>query len=156
MIKKINLPFSEFLKGMISGYYHNVNILSQKTAQLGKELNTRLINKYLHSDIVPPLENALILIEALDLDVPLKELRKSIELEKKKQTEAKHTFDVIEKHIKIPRKEFDKELKTKNGNISRIIDKRVKELYPDSKRAFSLYVKDLIIKDIKENLINEK
>lgn len=156
-IKKVNLPFSEFLKQRLGGYYHGVNLLSQSTALLGKTISVRTINRYLHSDTVPSLDNALTLMKALNIEVPIDELQNSLELEKIKRQEIKQSYNVFERHIVISQNEFNKRIKSsKKIDLKEVIEKRVNELYPDSKGAFSLYIRDLIVKDLKENLIYEE
>lgn len=157
LIKKVNLPFSEFLKQRLGDYYHGVNLLVQSTALLGKPISARTINRYLHSDTSPSLDNALILMKALNLEVPIEELQKSIELEKTKQFEFNLAYETFERHVRFSKKDFNEKFKIPNTmDLKDVVDKRVKELYPNKKGAFSLYIRDLIVKDLKENLIYEE
>lgn len=146
------MPFSEILDNLT--YYSGDNrIIMQKIKDAGYKISMRSLQQYRSSQCVPSIQTANLIISALNEKIPLEVIKESLELEKEKQAEYK--IGKIEKHISLYEHEFKDIANGETGYVSDIIEQRVNELYPNKRRAFSLYVKDLIEADIIKNVIEK-
>ena len=148
------LPFSDVLENLMD-YTGDSRLISEKIAQDGYKVSIRSLQQYRSSECIPSVQTAKIILDALGEDFTLNDIKESLELEKEKQYDLKIDVSKIEKHLTLYENEFKDIANGEAGYVSDIIDQRIQELYPNQKRAFSLYVKDLIEADIIKNVVNK-
>ena len=156
MIKNISdTPFSAVLNNLLDDYSGNNRIIEEKTIKMGKKIGMRNLQRYRNGDSVPSLDDALFIIKACGEDCDIEELKASLALSKeiKQATLAENTKPQLVKKICINGTEFQTMIPVDEAEIVDIINERVESLYPGDKRGFSKYIKDLISKDINENIL---
>ena len=148
------LPFSEILDSLI--YYSGDNrIIMEKISKSGYRISMRSLQQYRSSVCVPSIQTAELIMKALGENVSIDILRESLELEKEKQADNKIELSKIDKHLILYENEFKNIANGETGYVSDVIEQRINQLYPNQKRSFSLYVRDLIEADIIKNVIDK-
>lgn len=148
------LAFSEILESLMN-YPGDCRIISDKLNKQGYKISARSLQQYRSSSCLPSLQTAKIILASLGENIPNNILNNSLILEKEKQEELNLDSSKIDKHIVLYEKEFKQIAGGEPGFVSDVINDRINELYPNQKKKFSLYVKDLIEADILKNVINK-
>lgn len=150
--------FGEMLNALMdNGYYHNNSLISEKTSEIGNKVSVRNIQRYRARTVVPSLENAITLMKALDQNFTTDEVLESIALEKAEQDKYdKDTENSFDRNLTIRLSTIRQEVGASSiTEFSKIVETRVAELYGKGQSAFNEYVRNLIFKDIKENILRK-
>lgn len=148
------LPFSDILESQM--YYAGDNrLISDKIQSQGYTVSMRSLQQYRASERVPSIQKAQLILEALGIQMTNEQIKESLVLEREKQVEMKIDDNIIEKHVILYEHEFKHVANGETGFVSDIIEQRIQQLYPNQKRGFSSYVRDLIEADIVENVIKK-
>lgn len=152
MEKQIEIkPFSEFLEEEMKDRSYT-KMISEKSEEYGRKISVRTIQMYRSGTSLPSLENAMTIMKILGFDYPDNIIKRFIEAERDKQSEAKETPG-FEKKVRLSFEEMEV-YEIPITDLQEIIKERIEELYPGEANAFSKYAMDLIMKDLKENLID--
>lgn len=150
----VGIPFSEILENLMY-YSGDARLISDAIKRKGFDVSIRSLQQYRSSERIPSLQKAQLIIETFGENMSLEEIKESLTLEKEKQFDLKIDTTKYEKHLTLYENEFKNIANGEAGYVADIIEQRIEELYPNQKRAFSLYVKDLIEADIIKNVINK-
>lgn len=151
-------PFCELFDSLMdNGYYHNNRTVSEMTESLGRKVSLRNIQRYRARTTVPSLENAIVLMEALNQTYSVEEIIESLQLEKDFQTiSSSYEESTIAHMVTIRYDDLNDAIGLAPGyDVETLLNERVQDLCGTQPTAFSRYVRDLIAKDIKENILGE-
>lgn len=131
---------------------HLVNALSDTN------ITMKNIQRYRNGESVPEFSIAKSILQYLGIKIPDKQLediiRNSKAHSKKKRDKDKETK--IKKYIEIPGSSFDLGEDINPQYVIEFINNRIDSIYGDDKSAFSSYIRDLITKDIKDDILRKE
>lgn len=152
MLKNISsMTFSELLIKLMNDKSLSTITLLDICKDRNIKQSIRNINRYKTGEVVPSYEDAKELISCFDENVEYKDLKKCLDYSRVEREEIKYKKkkNMLYKQVSISYNEFL--IKQEPDVINMLIQDRVNSLYPDSNKAFSYYVRDLISKDINSN-----
>lgn len=122
-----------------------------------KKITMKNIQRYRNGDSVPEFSTAKIILQHLqikitdvDLDAILKESRAYSKNKRDKDKDIK-----IKKYVEISGNSFDLGDEINPQYIIEFIYNRIESIYGDDKSAFNSYIRDLITKDIKDDILRK-
>lgn len=149
------MPFSAVLiELMNNNNYSNINLVD--ICEPKKIfLSVRNIQRYKTGEVVPSFELAKEIISCFKEEVKDKDLKKCLTYSRIERDGIKYHKKraSLVRSISIDYNEFH--IKQNSDAITMLIQERVNEKYPDSKKAFSYYIRDLISDDINKNVLKK-
>lgn len=151
---------SAFFDEILSAAMNDIGLgcvgLEEILKDRGISISFKSISAYMKGIRVPQYERAKLILEILDVEIKEKDL---IELLERTREKIKMQNNYIKQDEKEIRKTITIRLKTKNispelsaGEGLRILEERIKGMFGDESK-FSDYVKHLIIKDLREFIL---
>ena len=157
MLKNISSQtFAGILTELMKDKNIDINSLSIICKNEGKNISERSIYRYRTGEHVPSLETCIFILNCLEEKVSINEITKCLEVstnyrESLRYIKKKTQFS---KNITIQYDEFN--INIDPEYLFYLISDKASSKYPDSNKAFSLYVRDLIVNDIKDDLPKNK
>ena len=131
---------------------HLVNALSKN------RITMKNIQRYRNGESVPDFSIAKSILQYLGIKIPDKQLEEIIKNSKahSKKKRDKDKDIKIKKYIEIPGSSFDLGEDINPQYVIEFIYNRIDSIYGDDKSAFSNYIRDLITKDIKDDILRKE
>ena len=156
----IDRYFEEVMIEIIGDDSKGIRHLQEAISQKDEKISVRSLQRYIKGDNVPSFEVAKLILSVSNVnysDEELKEiLKQSKELCKSRKAEQRVFKVKLDKHIVIDANALS--IGDMSGEyVLDYMDNRINELYgEDNNTKFSLYIRDLIIEDIKKGILGNE
>ena len=153
MLKNISTQtFAGILTSLMEEKDIDINSLSIICAEEGKKISSRSIYRYKTGEHVPSLETCVFILKCLDEEASIEEIANCLVVSKDFRDTLKYNRKKLQlnKNITIKFDEFNLDIDPEQ--LLYLITNKANKKYPELSNAFSLYIRDLLVNDIKKDL----
>ena len=146
--------FSQILREIVGYDPKGITHLSDSLHAKGIKVQKRNLYRYLNAERVPSLELAEEIVKAEEMNISTNQLKEVLRYSKLVCKESKESTvsNKFEKHIVIDLSSLAVG-ELSGRDVINYVDDRVTSMYGNTSTKYSSYIKDLIIEDVKNNIL---
>lgn len=148
--------FSQILREIVGYDPKGITHLSDLLHAKGIRIQKRNLYRYLNAERVPSLELAEEIVKAEKMNISTNQLKEVLRYSKNvcKENKENSVSNKFEKHIVIDLSSLSVG-ELSGRDVVNYIDERVTSIYGNTSTKYSSYIKDLILEDVKNNILEE-
>jgi len=148
--------FSQILREIVGYDPKGITHLSDSLHVNGIKIQKRNLYRYLNAERIPSLELAEEILKAENMNISTDQLKEVLKHSKSVSKENKENTvsNKFEKHIVIDLSSLSVG-ELSGRDVIDYIDDRVTNIYGNTSTKYSSYIKDLILEDVKNNILEE-